>query len=210
MDLYEHQGKELFGEHGIPLVEGFVAETSGEARQIAERLGGKVAVKAQVQVGGRGKGGGIALVQSPDEAQDEADRILSDGFRGTPVTRVLVERLVDLAEQFYGAITLDRSSGKYLAMVSSKGGMDVEEIARTDPEAIRRSPIDPNLGLRGYQIRYLVGDLRSIDLRHMQPPHADVQQPRYPLTTPFRRSDHQWETQRPRQDGHIGDGLDRW
>jgi len=159
VDLYEHQGKELFAEHGIPLVEGFVAETSGEARQIAERLGGKVAVKAQVQVGGRGKGGGIALVQSPDEAQDEADRILSDGFRGTPVTRVLVERLVDLAEQFYGAITLDRSSGKYLAMVSSKGGMDVEEIARTDPEAIRRSPIDPNLGLRGYQIRYLVGDL---------------------------------------------------
>jgi len=159
VDLYEHQGKELFAEHGIPLVEGFVAETPQEARQIAERLGGKVAVKAQVQVGGRGKGGGIALVQSPQEAQDEADRILSDGFRGTPVTRVLVERLVDLAEQFYGAITLDRSSGKYLAMVSSKGGMDVEEIARTDPDAIRRSTIDPNLGLRGYQIRYLVGDL---------------------------------------------------
>ncbi|MGH2572893.1 MAG: ADP-forming succinate--CoA ligase subunit beta [Actinomycetota bacterium] len=159
MDLFEHQGKDLFARHGIPLVEGFVAETAEEARRMAERLGGRVAVKAQVQIGGRGKGGGIALVESPEEAEAAADRILSGGFRGTPVTRVLVERLVDIAEQFYAAITLDRSSGRYLAMVSSEGGMDIEEVARTKPEALRRSGIDPVLGLKDYQVRYLAGHL---------------------------------------------------
>jgi succinyl-CoA synthetase beta subunit len=157
VDLYEHQGKELFARHGIPLVEGFVAESAGEARRIAERLGGKVAVKAQVQIGGRGKAGGIQLVQSADEAEAAAREILEGGFRGTPVTRVLVERLVDIAAQFYAAITLDRSSQRYLAMVSNEGGMDIEEIARTMPQAIRRSGIDPVLGLRSYQVRYLAG-----------------------------------------------------
>src|SRR5437899_2844781 len=132
MDLYEHQGKELFAKHGIPLVEGFPVESAAEARQVAQRLGGRVAVKAQVQIGGRG---------------------------GTQVTRVLVERLVEMAEQFYAAITLDRSSQRYLAMVSAGGGMDIEELARVRPETIRRSEIDPLLGLRSYQARYLVGHL---------------------------------------------------
>jgi succinyl-CoA synthetase beta subunit len=159
MDLFEHQGKDLFARHGIPLVEGFVAETAEEARRMTERLGGRVAVKAQVQIGGRGKGGGIALVESPEEAEAAADRMLSEGFRGTPVTRVLVERLVDIAEQFYAAITLDRSFGRYLAMVSSEGGMDIEEVAKTKPEALRRSGIDPVLGLKHYQVRYLAGHL---------------------------------------------------
>ncbi|HEV8421049.1 MAG TPA: ADP-forming succinate--CoA ligase subunit beta [Actinomycetota bacterium] len=159
MDLYEHQGKELFARHGIPLVEGFVAEAPEEARHIADRLGGKVAVKAQVQIGGRGKAGGIALVQSSDEAEQAAKRIFTEGFSGTRVTRVLVERLVDIAEQFYAAITLDRTTGRYLAMVSNSGGMDIEEIAKTNPEAIRRSQIDPVLGLKDFQVRYLVGHL---------------------------------------------------
>jgi succinyl-CoA synthetase beta subunit len=159
VDLYEHQGKELFAKHGIPLVEGSVAESVGEAREIAERLGGRVAVKAQVQIGGRGKGGGIALVESAADAEAAAARILGGGFRGTPVTRVLVERLVDIEEQFYAAITLDRTSGLYVAMVSSEGGIDVEEVARTKPEAIRRRGIDPVLGIKDYQVRYLVGHL---------------------------------------------------
>jgi succinyl-CoA synthetase beta subunit len=159
MDLYEHQGKDLFRGHGIPLVEGFLAESSAEARQFAERLGGRVAVKAQVQVGGRGKAGGIVLAESPWEAEEAADKILSGGFRGTPVTRVLIERLVDIDEQFYAAITLDRTSQRYLAMVSSEGGMDIEETARTDPAAIRRAGIDPLFGMRTYQTRYLVGHL---------------------------------------------------
>jgi succinyl-CoA synthetase beta subunit len=161
VDLYEHQGKELFARQGIPLVEGAVAESAEEVRAIAGRLGGRVAVKAQVQVGGRGKGGGIALVHSAEEAEAEGARILSEGFRGTPVTRVLVERLVDIAEQFYAAITLDRSTGRYLAMVSSEGGMDIEDVARTKPEALRRWAIDPVLGIRDYQVRYLVGHLPS-------------------------------------------------
>jgi succinyl-CoA synthetase beta subunit len=159
VDLYEHQGKELFARQGIPLVDGAVAESAEEVRTIARRLGGRVAVKAQVQVGGRGKGGGIALVHSAEEAEVEGARILSEGFRGTPVTRVLVERLVDIAEQYYAAITLDRSTGRYLAMISSEGGMDIEEVARTKPEALRRLAIDPVLGIRDYQVRYLVGHL---------------------------------------------------
>jgi succinyl-CoA synthetase beta subunit len=161
VDLFEHQGKELFARHGIPLVEGSVAESAEEARRIAERLGGRVAVKAQVQIGGRGKGGGISLVDSANEAAAAAARILGNGFAGTPVTRVLVERLVDIAEQFYVAITLDRSSAKYLAMVSSEGGMDIEEIARERPAAIRRARVDPVLGIKDYQVRYLVGHLSA-------------------------------------------------
>jgi len=159
VDLYEHQGKELFAEHGIPLVEGFVATSGQEARDIAERLGGKVAVKVQVQVGGRGKAGGIALVASPEEAASAAERMLSEGFGGTTVTRVLVERLVDIAEQYYAAISLDRSEGTYLAIVSSDGGMDIEQVAREKPDALRRVHVDPILGLRSYQVRHLVGHL---------------------------------------------------
>ena len=149
----------MFARHGIPLVEGSVAESAEEARRIAEQWGGRVAVKAQVQIGGRGKGGGIALVDSANEAAASAARILDNGFAGTPVTRVLVERLVDIAEQFYAAITLDRASAKYLAMVSSEGGMDIEEIARERPAAIRRAHVDPVLGIKDYQVRYLVGHL---------------------------------------------------
>src|SRR5438874_8847617 len=110
MDLYEHQGKDLFRECGIPLAEASVAESAEEARGHAERLGGRVAVKAQVQIGGRGKAGGIALVDSAVEAETAAEKILTGGFGGTPVTRVLVEQLVDIAEQFYVAITLDRTT----------------------------------------------------------------------------------------------------
>jgi succinyl-CoA synthetase beta subunit len=159
VDLYEHQGKELFASHGIALVEGSVARSAQEARRVAEELGGRVAVKAQVQIGGRGKGGGIALVQSAEEAEQAARRILSEGFQGTPVTRVLVERLVDIDEQFYAAITLDRSTGSYLGMVSSEGGIDIEEIARERPKAIRRRQIDPVIGVKDYQVRYLAGHL---------------------------------------------------
>jgi succinyl-CoA synthetase beta subunit len=159
VDLYEHQGKELFAHHGIPLVEGSVATSADQARQAAESLGGRVAVKAQVQMGGRGKGGGIALVHSAQEAEDAASRILSEGFRGTPVTRVLIERLVDIEAQFYAAITLDRSTGRYLGMVSSEGGVDIEEVAESRPEAIRRWQIDPLLGTKDFALRYLTGHL---------------------------------------------------
>jgi succinyl-CoA synthetase beta subunit len=159
VDLYEHQGKELFAKAGIALAPAEVALNPDEALAAAERLGGHVAVKAQVQVGGRGKGGGIALVHSPQEARAEAQRILEGGFGDMPVTRVLVEALVPLAQEFYAAITLDRSTRTYLAMVSSEGGVDIEETARTNPSAIRRAAVDPLLGLKDYQVRYLAGHL---------------------------------------------------
>lgn len=157
MDLYEHQGKDLLGAHGVLLVDGEIATSPDEAREVAGRFGGAVAVKVQVQVGGRGKAGGIALVQSAEEAEEAARRMLEEGFRGTPVTRVLVERLVDIETQFYMAITLDRSSHRYLAMTSNEGGMEIEDIATEKPDAIRRAEIDPVLGLMPYQTRYLVG-----------------------------------------------------
>jgi succinyl-CoA synthetase beta subunit len=159
VDLYEHQGKDRFAEHGIALPDREVATTPEEAADAAARLGGHVAVKVQVQAGGRGKGGGVALVHSPEEAAAEAGRMLADGFKGTPVTRVLVERLVDIAAQYYAAISLDRSTGRYLAMVSNDGGVEIEEVARTKPDAIRRLHVDAVLGMRGYQTRRLVGHL---------------------------------------------------
>ncbi len=159
MDLFEHQGKDLFEAHGIPLPERAVATSPEEAAVAAERLGGHVAVKVQVQAGGRGKGGGVALVHTPGDAADAARRMFSDGFKGTPVTRVLVERLVDIAAQFYAAISLDRAAGAYLAMVSNDGGVEIEEVARSRPEAIRRLHVDAALGLRGYHARRLSGHL---------------------------------------------------
>jgi succinyl-CoA synthetase beta subunit len=159
MDLYEHQGKELFARHGIPLVPSAVVRSPEEARAAAGRLGGRVAVKVQVQIGGRGKGGGIVLASTAEEAAQAAGRMLRDGFKDMRVTRVLLEQLVDIAGEFYCAITLDRSAGTYLAMVSSQGGVDIEEVARSNPEAIRRTRLDPILGLRGYQVRYLSGHL---------------------------------------------------
>jgi succinyl-CoA synthetase beta subunit len=108
-------------------------------------------------MGGRGKGGGVALVHSPEDAATEARRMLGEGFKGATVTRVLVERLVDIAAQFYAAISLDRSAGTYLAMVSNDGGVDIEEVARTRPDAIRRSYVDAVRGLRPYHTRRLTG-----------------------------------------------------
>jgi succinyl-CoA synthetase beta subunit len=159
VDLYEHQGKDLFAEHGIPLADREVATTPQQAGDAAERLGGSVAVKVQVQMGGRGKGGGVALVHSPEEAEAEARRMLTEGFRGARVTRVLVERLVDIAAQYYAAISLDRSAGTYLAMVSNDGGVDIETVARENPDAIRRLHLDAILGFRAYHARRLVGHL---------------------------------------------------
>ncbi|MGH2675659.1 MAG: ADP-forming succinate--CoA ligase subunit beta [Actinomycetota bacterium] len=156
MDLFEHQGKELLERHGIKLIPREIAESSAEAREAAGRLG-PVAVKVQVQVGGRGKGGGIVLARTPDEAERAARRMLEDGFKGTPAKRVLLERLVDIDRELYMAISLDRTEQRYVAMTSSEGGVDIEEIAATHPEAIRRAAIDPLLGLRPYQTRRLVG-----------------------------------------------------
>ena len=157
MDLFEHQGKELFAKYAIPLPQGAVATTGDEARQIAEGFGGRAAVKVQVQTGKRGKGGGIVLAKSADEAGEAAERMLTEGFQGAPVGRVLVEALADLKQEFYAAITLDRAARKYVAMASSVGGMDIEEVAVSQPAALRRTGVDPILGLTAFQARWLVG-----------------------------------------------------
>jgi len=159
MDLYEHQGKELFAAAGIPVPRGIVAVGPQGAREATEQLGGRSVVKAQVQAGGRGKGGGVVVADSPEEAEAAAARMLAEGFKGLPVTRVLVEERVPIAREFYAAFLLDRSTGRYLGMVAAEGGVDVEELARTRPEALRRVHVDPMLGLRDYHVRRLVGHL---------------------------------------------------
>ena len=159
MDLYEHQGKDVFRAHDIPTPRGIVATTPEEAADATRELGGRSVVKVQVQIGGRGKGGGVVLVDSPERAAEEAARMLRDGFQHMPVTRVLVEELLPIAKEFYTSFVLDRSRGDYLAMMTAEGGVDIEELAGTRPEAIRRAHVDPMLGLRMYHVRELTGTL---------------------------------------------------
>ncbi|MDQ3986121.1 MAG: ADP-forming succinate--CoA ligase subunit beta [Actinomycetota bacterium] len=156
MDLFEYQGKEILRKFDVPVPEGRVASTPDEAGNAAEGLGGKVVVKAQVQVGGRGKAGGIKLASSPDEARDVAGRILGMDIRGHEVKRVLVERAGDIKSEYYLSILLDRSDRNFLAMMSAKGGVDIEEVAETDPDAIARVHIDPLLGISDFHARSLV------------------------------------------------------
>jgi succinyl-CoA synthetase beta subunit len=161
VDLYEHQGKELFARYDIPVPRGIVATTAEDAARATEELGGRSVVKIQVQVGGRGKGGGVALVDSPQRAAEEAERMLREGFKGMPVTRVLCEELLPIAREFYTSLLLDRSTGRYLALMTAEGGVDIEELARTRPEAIRRVQIDPSIGTRPFHVRELVAALPS-------------------------------------------------
>src|SRR5437667_12421102 len=127
MDPDGSAGKGPSARHGVPLPDGAVATTPQEARELAERFAGRAVVKVQVQIGGRGKGGGIVLAASPEEAEQAARRMLEEGFQGTPVSRVLVEQQVDIATEYYAALTLDRRAKRYLGMVSSEGGMDIEQ-----------------------------------------------------------------------------------
>ena len=159
MDLYEYQGKELFRAQGIETPKGVVARTPEQAAEATRELGGTSVVKVQVQVGGRGKGGGVALVESPERAGEEAARMLGSDFKGHRVTQVLCEELLPIAQEFYTSIVLDRSTGDHLAMMTAEGGMDIEELARTRPEALRRVHVDAMLGLRAFHVRELVGTL---------------------------------------------------
>ena len=159
MDLYEHMGKDLFARYGIAVPNGVVATNARAAAKATKDLGGTSVVKAQVQIGGRGKGGGVVLADSPVDAAKAAERMLAEGFQGIPVTRVLVEERLAIAQELYTAMLLDRSTGKYLAMMTAEGGMDIEELARTRPEALRRVQVDPMLGLRIYHLRDLTGVL---------------------------------------------------
>lgn len=186
MDLFEYQGKELLRRFDVPVPEGRVAVTPDEAVAAAKGLGGRVVVKAQVQVGGRGKQGGIELVASPEEAATATERILAidfydqEGFKlkqlasedpgsmtaeqrdrwdkTNPIKsrRVLIERAGDIAKEYYFAFLLDRSARKFLGMMSAQGGVDIEQVAATDPKAIARIHVDPLLGISDFHARSLV------------------------------------------------------
>src|SRR5437762_2749953 len=156
MDLFEYQGKQYFARFGIPVSPGGVADTVDEAVAQAERLGHPVVVKAQVQVGGRGKAGGIKLANSADETRQHASNILGMDIKGHVVGRLWIEKASDIVEEYYASFTLDRAAKKHLGMVSAKGGVDIEQVAEEDPAAIARVHIDPLVGIEDYHARQLV------------------------------------------------------
>jgi succinyl-CoA synthetase beta subunit len=155
MKLHEYQSKQLFAQEGIPIPRGRVAMTASEARAIAEELGGRAVVKSQVLVGGRGKAGGIRLVNSPEAAEDAATQILAIQIKGLPVRKLLVDEAVGIQSEIYLGLTNDRQARCPVLIASAEGGVEIEEVARREPEKIVRLPIDPLLGLREYQARYL-------------------------------------------------------
>jgi succinyl-CoA synthetase beta subunit len=156
MDLYEYQGKQLFARFGIPVSDGRLAATPEEARAAAEELGGQVVVKAQVLTGGRGKAGGIQLAGSPDEAEARARDILGMDIRGHVVKSVWIEKVSDIEREYYLSVTFDRGEKKPLFMFTTKGGVDIEEVAETDPDALARLHVDPLAGFQPFQARWLV------------------------------------------------------
>jgi succinyl-CoA synthetase beta subunit len=155
MKLHEYQSKQLFARYGIPIPKGQVAATATEARQIAEELGGRVVIKSQVLVGGRGKAGGIRLAKSPREAEEVATQILAMEIKGLPVRKVLVDEAANIDQEIYLGITNDRAARRPVMMASSSGGVEIEEVARSTPEKIIKVHVDPLLGLRDFQARDL-------------------------------------------------------
>ena len=147
MDLFEYQGKQYFARYGISVSPGGVADTVDDAVAQAEAAGYPVVVKAQVQVGGRGKAGGIKLADNADEVREHAGNILGLDIKGHVVRRLWIEHASDIAEEYYASFTLDRSAKKHLAMVSAKGGVEIETVAEEDPTAIAKMHIDPVDGL---------------------------------------------------------------
>ncbi|MFC8430599.1 ADP-forming succinate--CoA ligase subunit beta [Streptomyces sp. NPDC057253] len=147
MDLYEHEARALFEEHGIPVPRAEVTDSPKEARAIARGLGGSVVVKAQVKTGGRGKAGGVRFAADPAEAERTTRAILGMDIKGHPVGKVMLAQPVDIEREFYVAYVLDRAAGRFLAIASAAGGMDIEEVAASRPEAVVRVPIDPAEGV---------------------------------------------------------------
>jgi succinyl-CoA synthetase beta subunit len=155
MDLLEHQGKKLFAKHGVPVPEGRPATTVEEAVSAADELGYPVVVKAQVLIGGRGKAGGIKLAKDQGEAREHAEAILGMDIKGHTVNELYMERASEIDEEYYAAFVFDRSAKKPMAMFSKMGGMDVEAIAETDPEAMRMLHVDPLIGFQDFHGRRL-------------------------------------------------------
>lgn len=155
MKLHEYQSKRIFAQYGVPIPAGNIASTAAEARAIAARLGKPVVIKSQVLVGGRGKAGGIKVVQTPAEAEEVAAHILGMDISGLPVRRVLVDEAADIRAEIYLGAVLDRDAGRVAIMASSEGGVEIEEVAAQTPEKISTVHIHPLLGMQSYQARQL-------------------------------------------------------
>ena len=156
MKIHEYQAKEIFSKFGMPVPPGDVAETPEQAYSIAKKIGDKLVVKAQVLVGGRGKAGGVKLADSPEKAKEVASQILGMDIKGLEVEKVLVAQAVDIKEEYYLGIILDRRSQKPVVMASAAGGVDIEEVARNTPEKIFKMTVeDVQTGLMPHQARWL-------------------------------------------------------
>jgi succinyl-CoA synthetase beta subunit len=153
VDLFEYQGKQFFAQYGIPVSAGEAVDTVDDAVAAADRLGYPVVVKAQVQVGGRGKAGGVKLANNTNEAREHASNILGLDIKGHVVKRIWIEQASDIDEEYYASFTLDRSAKKHLGMLSAQGGVEIETVAETDPDAIAKIWVDPAEGLSESQAR---------------------------------------------------------
>jgi succinyl-CoA synthetase beta subunit len=147
MDLFEYQARDLFEASGVPVLAGAVASTPEQAQQAAEKIGGKVVVKAQVKIGGRGKAGGVKLAESPSDAFEKAKAILGMDIKGHTVHKVMIAGAAPIESEYYLAILLDRAARSFLVMASVSGGMDIEEVAHKTPEKLAKVHVDPNLGI---------------------------------------------------------------
>ena len=166
MNIHEFQAKEVFSRYGIPVPKGIVATTPDEAKSATAELGGQSVVKAQIHAGGRGKSGGVQLVRSPEEASEVAQNMLGSslvtpqtGPEGAPIERLLIEELADIKQELYVALTIDRGHRGPAMLVSTQGGMDIEEVASNNPEDIHTEPIDPLSGMMPFQTRRMVRQL---------------------------------------------------
>jgi len=165
VDLYEHQGKELLGRFGIPVSRGRLAFTPEEARRAAEELAGPVVVKAQVLTGGRGKAGGVKLAADPGEAEARARDILGLDIRGHVVGRLWIEAASDIAREYYLSVALDRGAGKALLMFTTEGGVEIEQVAAENPDALVRVHVDPLEGLEPHHVRELLDGVANMGER---------------------------------------------
>ena len=156
MDLFEYQARDLFESHGVPVLGGAVAFTPEEAGAAAESMGGRVVVKAQVKVGGRGKAGGVKLAESAKDAQEKAAAILGMDIKGHIVHKVMIAQAAPIEAEYYLAILLDRANRNFLVMASVAGGMEIEEVAHKTPEKLARIGIDPNVGISKEKAREIV------------------------------------------------------
>lgn len=155
MKLHEYQARDILAKYGIPVTGGGVASTPAEARAIAEQIGGRVVVKAQVFVGGRGKAGGVKLADTPEQAEQVASQILGMDIKGLTVEKVLVADAITYEREIYLGVVMDRASKRIVLMASAEGGVEIEEVAKTNPDAIVKVAAHPTLGLQPFQAREL-------------------------------------------------------